>query len=50
VEDKRSTEFPRGYHNDNYAEQAFSFLKKEQAPSVPFPERQMNWDFKQIDK
>ena len=45
--DRRSVDFPRGYHNDNYADQGWSYLNGDEAPRVHLPKFQLNWDYKE---
>jgi HEAT repeat protein len=50
TKDNRSVDFPRSYQNDNYADQAWSYLNNEKAPRVEMPQRRMSWDFKTAKK
>lgn len=50
IKDRRSVDFPRNYHNDNYADQGWSYLTGEKAPEVELPNRKLNWDFKTSKK
>ncbi|MCM8530961.1 MAG: HEAT repeat domain-containing protein, partial [Lentisphaeraceae bacterium] len=38
LKDRRSVDFPRNYHNDNYADQGWAYLVGEKAPKVELPE------------
>ena len=47
TKDRRSVDFPRSYHNDNYADQGWSYLNGDEAPRVHLPKRKLNWDYKE---
>ncbi|MCH2205324.1 MAG: HEAT repeat domain-containing protein [Lentisphaerales bacterium] len=47
TKDRRSVDFPRSFHNDNYTEQGLSYLMNEKAPRVHLPKRKLNWDYKE---
>ena len=50
VEDTRSVDFPRGYHNDFYANQAKYYLKNQKFEPKPFPKRKLSFEYKEVRK
>lgn len=46
TKDRRSVDFPRSVHNDNYANQGLSYLNGTEAPRIDMPKRKLNWDYK----
>ena len=46
LKDTRSVDFPRGYHNDYYADQADKYLKNQEVGPMPFPKRRLSFEFK----
>lgn len=47
IKDRRSVDFPRGYHNDYYAGQAEKYLLNQKVEPMPYPKRRLSYEYKE---